>query len=160
MRSIWFISAVAVLSLAASEASAQAVDQSTRQQIEKLMATFAEDWNKQDAVGLASLYTADGVAVVPDVKMVYVGLREIEQHFRDNFKSGESHNQSTLDQVWPFGSSAVIAFGAYHLTGQGQNGPIKVDGHWTAMDVRDGNTWKIRLLTALHDPPPPTSAAR
>jgi len=160
MRYVWIISAIAALSLATSLASAQEVDQNTRQQLEKLLATNVENWNKQDAAGIASLYTKDGVLVVPDVKMVYTGSQEIEQHFRDNFKSGETHNESTLDKVWPFATNAVIAFGAYHLTGQGQNGPIKVDGHWTAVDVRDGDTWKIRLLTALHDPPPPTSDAR
>jgi uncharacterized protein (TIGR02246 family) len=159
MRAIWFISAVAAISLTTS-ASAQGVDQNTRQQIEQLIATFSGDWNKQDAAGMASLFTTDGVLVVPDPKPVYTGPQIIEQHFRDNFKSGEAHNQSTVEQVWPFETGKVIAFGAYHLTGQGQNGPIKVDGHWTAVDVRDGEKWKIRLLTALHDPPPPTSAAR
>jgi uncharacterized protein (TIGR02246 family) len=157
MRSIWLIPAFAALGLTTA-VSAQGVDQNTRQQVEQLIATFSGDWNKQDAAGMASLFTTDGVLVVPDPKMVYTGPQVIEQHFRDNFKSGESHNQSTVEQVWPLETGKVIAFGAYHLTGQAQNGPIKVDGHWTAVDVRDGGTWKIRLLTALHDPPPAASA--
>jgi uncharacterized protein (TIGR02246 family) len=159
MRSVWVV-AFSLTALTTSMVSAQHVDQNTHQQIEKLIATFSEDWNKHDAAGMASLLTTDGVLVVPDPKMVYSGPPVIEQHVRENFKSGESQNQSAVEQVWPFETGKVIAFGAYHVSGQGQNGPIKVDDHWTAVDVRDGDTWKIRLLTALHDPPPPTSAAR
>jgi hypothetical protein len=46
------------------------------------------------------------------------------------------------------------SLGEYHLSGQGLNGPIKADGHYTTVDVREGGAWKIRLLTAVPNPPP------
>jgi hypothetical protein len=39
----------------------------------------------------------------------------------------------------------------YHLTGSGNNGPTKVDGHWTAVYVPEGGKLKIRMLTAVPD---------
>jgi hypothetical protein len=62
MRSPWVFAAVAAVGLAAS-ASAQQASQSTRQQIERLHAAYAAYTNKQDAGGIASLYTKDGVFV-------------------------------------------------------------------------------------------------
>jgi hypothetical protein len=44
--------------------------------------------------------------------------------------------------------------GEYHLIDQSKSSPAKIDGHWTAVYVRDEGTWKIRLLTAVPDLPP------
>jgi len=33
-------------------------------------------------------------------------------------------------------------------------------GRWTAVDVRVGGQWKIRMLTAFPKPPPPQQAAK
>jgi uncharacterized protein (TIGR02246 family) len=152
MRPYW-TSTIAAICFAAS-ASAQQVDQSMRQQIERLAAAYTENWNKQDAAGIAGLYTRDGVLVTSTVK---TGSQEIEQHYQGVFKRGLNHNQLTVDQVSPFGTDAAISMGEYHITGQGQDGPIKLDGYWTAVDVRQGDTWKIRLLTGVPSPPPEAS---
>ena len=159
MLPIW-IATIALISFTIS-ASAHVVDQTTRQQIENLTAAFVADWNKGDAAGMASAFTPDGVAVVPGPagQQLYVGTLAIQAHWQDNINSGITNNQSTVEQVWPFETDKLIIFGAYQLSSQGQTGPIKVDGHYTNVDVRgvDGS-WKIRLLTALRDPPPPTAA--
>jgi Protein of unknown function (DUF3237) len=47
-----------------------------------------------------------------------------------------------------------MTVGQYHPSGQGQNRPIKADGHYTTVDVLEGGAWKIRLLTAVPNPPP------
>ena len=158
MRSPWAISAIAVICFAAS-ASAQQVDQSTQQQIQRLVATYAEKFNKQDFSGIAGLYTTDGVLVSQAPKVVKTGPQEIEQSYQNAFKSGALHLELTVDQVSPLGTDAALSMGEYHLTGQGQNGPVKVDGHWTGVDVREGGTWKIRLATAVPNPPPAASSA-
>jgi hypothetical protein len=51
-----------------------------------------------------------------------------------------------------------MRIGEFHLSGQGDNGPTKLDGRYTAVDVREGGTWKIRLLTAVPIPPPAQAA--
>ncbi len=158
MRARWALLGVTAASLAVS-ASAQPADQSMRQEIERLAATYAENFNKQDAAGIASLYTKDGMLVSSAPKIVKNGPQEIEQAYQTLFKTGINHEQIIVDQVSPLGGDAAISLGEYHLTGEGQSGAIKVDGHWTAVDVREGSTWKIRLITAFPNPPPGANTA-
>jgi uncharacterized protein (TIGR02246 family) len=156
MRHVWKLAAVAALALITSptSASAQGVDQNTRQQIERIVATYVENFNKQDAAGIASLYTKDGVLVTRSEKAVKVGPQEIEQSTQDLFKMGYNHDKAGLDQVSPVGTDAAISVGEYQFTGKGESAPTKIDGHWTAVYVREGGAWKIRLLTAFSNPPP------
>ena len=156
MRTPWIILVIAATGLAVS-ASAQPADQKIRQQIERLAATYVEDWNKQDAAGVAGLYTRDGVLVSSGENVVKTGPQEVEQAAQNSFKMGVTHLEVTVDRVSPFGRNAVISMGESHVSGQGQSGPIKVDSHWTAVDVREGSTWKIRLLTVVPNPPPQAS---
>src|SRR5690348_6952855 len=130
MHSPWIVSAIAATCFAVS-ASAQQSNQGTRHDIEQLVATYAEKFNKQDFPGIAGLYTTDGVLVSPGAKAVKAGPQEIEQHYQNVSKSGINHLELTVDQVSPFGTDAAIAMGEYHYTGQGQNGSLKADGHWT-----------------------------
>jgi uncharacterized protein (TIGR02246 family) len=161
MRYSWNFVPIAVFSLTTSIACAQGVDQNTRQQIEQLIATYHDDWNKQDAAGIASLYTRDGVLVTSDVKAVKNGPQEIIEHYQNLFKRGITHHDSaTVDQLLPLGNNALMSMGQYHLSGQGPNGPLKGDGYYTAVDVLDGGTWKIRMLTAVPNPPPTPIATK
>ena len=127
MRYIWIISAIAALSLTTFEASAQEVDQTTRQQLEQLRASFTEGWNRQDAAKIASFYTKTAILMTGRAPYIIIGP-QIEQNYVDNFKRSINHNEAKIIQFIPLGADSVITVGEYHLTGQGQNGPIKVDG--------------------------------
>jgi uncharacterized protein (TIGR02246 family) len=157
MRSRWIISLIAVFGLAVP-ASAQQPDQSIRQQIEKIVTAYIGNFDKQDAAAIAGLYTKDAVLVTgPSAPNVKNGQQEIEPSTQNLFKMGYNHDEAGIDQVSSLGTDAAISVGVYHFTGQGQTGPIKTDGHWTAVYVREGGVWKIRLLTAFSDAPPTTS---
>jgi uncharacterized protein (TIGR02246 family) len=160
MRFIQIAAAIAGLGLATSAASAQQVDQNTRQQIEQIITTYHENWNKHDAAGIAGLYTNDGVLVTDRTAGSKKGHQEIEQYYTNLFNIMSHHDSATVDELFPLGGNAVITVGEFHLSGQGQNGPIKGDGHYTTVDVLEGGAWKIRLLTAVPNPPPPTPPAR
>ena len=155
MRLCW-VFAVATIACVLP-ASAQQVDQNLRQQIERLSTKYVELYNNRDAAGLAALFTKDGLFVspanprAPAVKSAQV----LEQYYEASLKLGLHHDGSSVDDVSPLGSDAAIVTGEYHYSGQGPNGPIKLDGTYTAVSVRDGATWKFRLLTALPSPPPP-----
>jgi uncharacterized protein (TIGR02246 family) len=151
------IVAFATLGLIAS-ASAQEIDQNTRQQIERIAAAYVENWNKHDAAGIAALYAKDGVQVT--ATGVKSGLQEIQQAYEGAIKTFPQHNGQTIEQISPLGNDADIRIGQFHLAGQGPNGPTKLDGRYTAVDVREGGTWKIRLLTAIPIPPPAQAAGR
>ena len=137
-------------------ASAQQVDQNLRQQIELLSTTYVDLYNGGDATGLAGLFTKDGLFVsppntrAPAVKSAQV----LEQYYQASLKLGLHHEGNSVDNVSPLGSDAIIATGEYHYSGQGQNGPFKLIGTYTAVYLRDGATWKFRLLTAVPTPPP------
>ena len=136
--------------------SAQEVDQTHRQQIEQLAAAYVENWNKHDAAGVAALYAKDGAQVT--ATGVKSGPQEIEQAYQGAMKTFPKHNGQTIEQISPLGNDADIRIGQFHLSCDGPNGPTKLDGRYTAVDVREGGTWKIRLLTAVPIPPPAQAA--
>jgi uncharacterized protein (TIGR02246 family) len=152
MRSSWFIVAVAAICVIA-RASAQDANQDMRHEAEKLMFAYADTFNKQDAAGLAAFYTKDGVII--NQRGVLSGPSAIEEYLQTLFKAGFSHEEVTVDEVSSLGADAVLVRGEYHVTGQGQNGALKIDGNWGGVTVRDGGALKIRLIMALPKPPPP-----
>src|SRR5690349_6938500 len=99
------IAAFAAVSLITS-ASAQQIDQNTRQQIERLAAAYVDNWNKHDAGGIAALYTKDGVQVT--AAGVRSGPQEIEQAYQSTMKTFPQHNGQTVEQISPLGNDADI----------------------------------------------------
>jgi uncharacterized protein (TIGR02246 family) len=140
-----------------TSASAQQIDQKTRQQIARIAAAYVENWNKHNAAGVAAHYAKDGV-LVTGTGAVRSGPQEIEQAYQSAIKTFPQHNGQTIEQISPLGNDADIRIGEFHLSGQGKNGPTKLDGRYIAVDVREGGTWKIRLLTAVPIAPPAQAA--
>jgi ketosteroid isomerase-like protein len=140
MRSSWIIAAVAAVAAIGliGRASAQDV-----QEAERLMFAYADTFNKQDAAGLAAYQRG-----------VLSGPSAIEEYLQTLFKAGSNHEEVTVDQVSPLGADVVLVRGEYHITGQGQNGAMKIDGNWGAVNVREGGALKIRLIMALPKPTP------
>jgi uncharacterized protein (TIGR02246 family) len=132
-------------------AVAAEADQGLKQEVEKIGAAYAENFNKQNAAGIASLYATDGTllnAAGPHTN--------IAQTYEGVFKAGFNHNEITVDQVSPLGPDILIAVGQFHLTGKNASGePMDFKGLWTATDIREGGSWKIRMLAAFPKAPPP-----
>ena len=139
-----WIFAVILGTFPAAAASAQQSHLDMRRQIEQLAATFSERYNKQDAGALANMFTKDAVRVTSGNSALSVGPQAIEKIFKTQFESGFRHIDLEIDQVSPFGTDAAITVGRYEITGRGQDGPLKVDGRWTEVEVREGGVWKIR----------------
>ena len=140
-----------------SSAAAQQIDQTHRRQIEQISAAYVDNWNNHNAAGIAALYAKDGVLVTA-TGAVKSGPQEIEQSYQSSIKAFSRHDGQTIEQISPLGDDADIRIGEFHLSGQGQNGPIKLDGRYTAVDVREAGTWKIRLITAVPIVPPSPAA--
>ena len=148
MGSRWIIAAaLTIVPLTSSYAQQSHLD--SRQQIEQLSRTFNERFNKQDAAAIAGMFTKDAVRVSPGVGAVSVGPQAIEESFKTQFTLGFGRIDRVIDQVSSLGPDAAIAFGVYQVSGQGQNGPLKIEGYWTEIDVRERDVWKIRLLTVV-----------
>ena len=154
MRAHWVVSA-AIVVFPAGSPSAQQSHLDTRSQIEQVTEMFADHYNKQDAAALAGMFTKNALRVSSDETAVSAGTQAIEESFNTQFKTGFTHIELMLDQVSPLGVDAAVTIGKYHLTGQGLAGPLKVDGNWSEVEVREGDVWKIRLLTVT-----PTTEAK
>jgi len=136
-------------------ACAQEIDQSTRQQIERIAAAYVENWNKHNAAGVAALYTKDGVQVT--ATGVKSGPQEIEQAYQSAMKTFPQHNGQTIEQISPLGNDAVIRIGQFHLAGERPHEARRAL-HFGRCPRR--GTWKIRILTAIPMPPPAQAAGR
>ena len=116
-----------------------------KQEVEKIRLAYEENFNKQDAAGIAALYATGGIEVnargpLTDIAQVYGGA----------FKAGFNHNDIKTDQVWSLGTDTAIGLGEYHITGKNQSGVLlDVVGRWTAVYVLEGGKWKIRMLSAF-----------
>jgi uncharacterized protein (TIGR02246 family) len=156
MRSPWILAAFAAAGLAMS-ASAQQASQSTRQQMERLTAKVMENYGKQDAAGMAGLFTRDAIRVAPGT--VATGNQQIAQFYQNLFKSGVNHLDLKVEQVAPLGRDAAIVVGEYRATGQGQSGPLNLEGRFTSVAVRQAGVWKNREVTTVPNPPPASGGA-
>src|SRR5229473_2682740 len=132
-------------------AAAADADQNLKQEVEKVASAYAQSFNRQDGAGIAALYASGGMYVNP------AGPRtDIAQFSEEAFKAGFNHLDITINQVWPFGTDAALAMGESRMTGKNQSGaPIEGAGLWTAVDVREGGNWKIRMLSIIPKPPQP-----
>jgi uncharacterized protein (TIGR02246 family) len=153
----WLYSILPIIAVAfVLPVSAQSIDPSIRQASERLMAMYTEAFNKQDAAGVAETFTKDGLLISQTpTGAVHFGTQALVQRYDALFKFGANHIDITTSAVAPLAADVIIAWGEYHITGQGQSGPIDVDGDWSATNVRDGGTWKIRVLNSASRPPPP-----
>ncbi|MBW0000286.1 MAG: SgcJ/EcaC family oxidoreductase [Verrucomicrobia bacterium] len=139
----------------------ETVDPQTAQQIRALSIKYDEAFNNNDAAALAALYMEDAVEVT-DTGPIY-GREAIEKHFADVFKQVHVTNHlGEGDQYSPHiigPGNEIWANGEWSLTFQGKSGgPIQAKGYWSAIDTREGDTWKIRMLTWNVTPPPPAPA--
>ena len=140
-------------------ASAQLVDPSLIAGVDRIFATYTEGFKKQDASAVAEVFTTDGVLLSQSPNgVVNSGTQAIAQRYESIFKLGANNISITRSQLTQLGNDVAIALGEYQVTGQGQSGPIKMDGDWSAtyVYVRDAGTWKIRLLTVVPKPPAAT----
>jgi uncharacterized protein (TIGR02246 family) len=131
-----------------------------RKQVEQMTATFSERYNKQDAAGLATMFVKDAVRVSSTDGAASTGPQAIAESFKTQFKLGFNHIDLIVDQVSPLGTDAAVTTGRYQTTGRGEGGLLRVEGHWTQVEVREAGAWKIRLLTVAPKTEPNAVTAR
>lgn len=135
-------------------AAAQELDQQSRQKIAQLMETYGATYDKKDAGGVAALYTDDAVVLSPTSPTMILksGKQEI-QNYVQTMLDRDYKLEGKVNKISPLGQDAAIILGEYHTTGRTSAGhEFNVIGYWSAVDVRSGDGWKIRLLTAFPAP--------
>jgi uncharacterized protein (TIGR02246 family) len=108
-----------------------------------LRTKYVEALNTLDAAAMAAFYTEDGVVVTPDGW--FSGRENIENWYAYIFQRWHPTNSIRQnDQVTAIGNQAW-AFGRWWSTLQSHNGPVLARGFWSAIYVREGDAWKIRM---------------
>jgi uncharacterized protein (TIGR02246 family) len=120
-----------------------------------LTAKYDEACNQRDAPTLAALFTEDAVCVTPDGLLS--GRQAIERWYSEHFQRWQPVNHIVeTNQLNAIGQQ-VWSLGQWWNTLQSQNGPVFVRGYWSALFVREGDAWRIRMLTCNETP---STAAR
>jgi len=121
------------------------VDPQTAQQIRALRTKFDEAFNRNDPAAVAALYAEDGVWVSRN-NGPFHGRQAIEKAYA-KYEFGLWHPSNLVgrvDRVIAVGND-VRAYGTWSDTYRGTNGgPINLEGYFLWVNVREGNTWKIR----------------
>jgi uncharacterized protein (TIGR02246 family) len=133
-------------------------DPQIAEQLNEHCKKYDEAVNNHDAAAVAALYTADAVFVA-DTGPLY-GRRAIEKFYADVFKRWRPKNHiGKADQDSPHiigtAGNETWRTGEWSEAGQGQNGePIQIKGYWSTIDTREGDDWRLRLLTWNITPAP------
>jgi len=112
---------------------------------------FDEACNNNDAAAVATLFTEYAV-LVSLYGMFSFGRQAIEKSYADAFQwwpittfSSQRYQLNAID-------NAAWSVGEYWTTLQSQTGPVFVKGCWSGIYVREGDAWKIRMLTVSELP--------
>ena len=139
-------------------------DPLTTQKIRAISQAYNEAVNRNDAAAVAALFTQDAVLVTD--RAVIHGRPAIEKWYADLFQTlqpKELIGKPEGDAPYLIGTAGNAAYetGEWSETGEGPNGePTQLNGYFSAVDVREGEDWKILMLTYNLTPsaPAPTPA--
>jgi uncharacterized protein (TIGR02246 family) len=135
----------------------ETVDPKIIEQLDAKIKKYDEAVNNNDAAAVAALFMEDAVFVT-DGGPVF-GRQAVEKWYADVFKRWHPRNHTgPKDPNSPriIGTADNISlYGEWSETGQGEKGePIQIKGYWSAIDTREGDHWKVRILTYNVSPAP------
>ena len=124
------------------------VDPKVAQQVRALMMKYDDAFNRSDSGGLGALYTDDAVRVT--VHGTFHGRQAIVKDYAvHDFQRYQANNYVRKgDRVIAAGND-VRAIGKWSCAFHDTDGRDKhIDGHYSWVLVREGDSWKIRRDTA------------
>ena len=137
-----------------------AVDPQIVQQLHAIGKKSDEAFLKGDAAALAALYTEDAVYVTNTGPIR--GRQAIEKYYADRFQEVRYFRHDTKydpTSPYPIGTNGNAVWengewsGTFFLQGE-DCGPHQLRGYFASVKVREGDTWKIRMLTLTEHPRP------
>jgi ketosteroid isomerase-like protein len=117
----------------------------------------SDAFTNKDAAAVAALFTEDAVLVAPDG--MFSGRQAIEKRYEDTFQKSPFTNfgdpgHYLLKAI----DNAAWSVGEWSSTVQGDSSIVFLRGYWSAIYVREGDAWKIRMLTLTERPRPAAPA--
>ena len=125
------------------------VDPQTKTQLDALNQKYVTSIQSNDAAQMGTVFTKDAVLVTN--KGPLHGQAEIETYFGDLFKNVhviEHWVQADPTAVLVLAPDKMWCNGNWCMTFELPNGKrMAEEGFWSAVEVKDGDTWKHQLLT-------------
>jgi len=118
--------------------------------------------NSGDAAAIAALFTEDAVFVTPAGPLH--GREAIQKQHAEWYAGSRTRNHVSKGDpnatpIATLDPKIVALNGEWAETGQSKDGtPYQIKGYWSAIDVQEGDVWKIRWLTYNETPAPPAPA--
>jgi ketosteroid isomerase-like protein len=98
----------------------------------------------KDAAAVGALYTVDAVVVTPNGQVV--GRDAIQQTYAEHWKVFTPDPAKTVRTIM-IGDAVKLRTGTWSGVFQSPKGPVPLKGNWSTSEIRDGDTWKIRMET-------------
>ena len=112
------------------------VDPQVRQQIEAVLRKHEEAYNEYDAAAFAAGFTQ--YAVELSQGGMVRGREEIQERYAADLASHPNKQSFKLLQVCAVGDAICAIWEFFHYN-------TETKGHYAAIYVREGDTWKIRM---------------
>jgi ketosteroid isomerase-like protein len=114
--------------------------------------TWQDAYNKGDTAAVAALYAADAIEVTPGG--IRIGPAAVKERLEGQKKAGDKNTVITAAKCNIEGSTR---WSAGDWKSEPPQGPVS--GFRTAIEAKDGNTWKMVSLTwnVTMPPPPPAN---
>ncbi len=135
-------------------------DPQLRQRLVDVIKKHGDAMNNNDATAAAACFTEDAVYVTD--RGPVNGREAIEKWYADLFQKVHfSDHIITIDQDSPHiigkDGKEMWATGGWSTSIKGENfGPTQIKGYWSV--IREGDDWKIRMLTSNITPAPVATA--
>jgi len=110
---------------------------------------WEDAYNRGDAAAVAALYTPDAREVSP--AGIRIGAMAVKERVEENHKEGMSNVLITATKC---GIEGAFRWSSGTWKADSRQGPAS--GFWTAIEVKNGDAWKMQNLTWNLTPPPPT----
>jgi ketosteroid isomerase-like protein len=118
-------------------------------EVTKIIKDYEGCYAKQDAQCIAAHYAKDGVFINA------AGKTDPVTNYSKLFKTGFNKLEGTVTETWQIDSDTPAAVGTFHISGKSEKGdPLDAQGVWSAVYAKEGNSLKIKMLTASVKPPP------
>jgi uncharacterized protein (TIGR02246 family) len=139
--------------------SAEGRSYDVSRQLDEKIKNYDEAINRNDAAAVASLFTDDAILV--NYGGPLSGREAIEKQYAEWLKQWHHNNHLDIkdsDSLRVVGTADNIALnGKWSETAQQGEASVQLNGYWSAIYVRVGDTWKIRWLTYNVTPFPATA---
>jgi len=125
-------------------------DPKLRERVVSSFKAVTDALDKNDAAAMAACFTEDAALVTQYGR--FLGRQAIEQWYAELFKEVQSSNNLiTVDEDSPHtlgtAGNELLVTGKWSQTVTGESGSTEIKGSWSAIDIREGDDWKIRMLT-------------